>query len=464
MGGMIAQTLAARAPGPGAVAHVDHVDDRQHGASVSRNRRPIAALITPMPADRAGYIDAASNAFSIIGSPAYPPDEERLRALIGASYDRSYNPIGFLRQLAGILASGDRTEALRSIKAPTVVIHGEDDPLIVAVGRRGDRRGDSRREAREDPRHGTRPAARAVAAVHRRDRREHRACGRRRSRARRLIAHLDMDAFFVAVELRRRPELRGRPVVVATGTDPTARGVVMAASYEARKFGVHSALPLATAHRRCPQMVLLPRDMEHYLEWSRRVMAIAARGDPRRVEVVGLDEAYLDLAESEFPKCECRRVKHRIKRGDGAGVLDRAGAEQAAREDRLGPGQAGRVRVLTPEGMLEAVGDRPASLLPGVGPKTFERLRRAGIETVADLGERDGRSAGARAAGRGAARPRARDRQPRACRRSASASPRAARRRSPRTCPTATCCWRRSTAWRRGCAKGCRGAATAAAR
>ena len=70
----------------------------------------------------------------MIGSPGYPPDEERLRALIGASYDRSYDPIGFLRQLAGIMASGDRTEALRSIKAPTVVIHGEDDPLIVVSG------------------------------------------------------------------------------------------------------------------------------------------------------------------------------------------------------------------------------------------------------------------------------------------------------------------------------------------
>ena len=125
-----------------------------------------------------------------------------------------------------------------------------------------------------------------------------------------------MDAFFVAVELRRRPELRGQPVVVGTGTDPTARGVVMAASYEARKFGVHSALPLVTAHRRCPQMVLLPRDMQHYVEWSRRVMAIV-RKEVARVEVLGLDEAYLDLSDSDFPKSECRRVKHRIKEETG---------------------------------------------------------------------------------------------------------------------------------------------------
>ena len=96
----------------------------------------------------------------------------------------------------------------------------------------------------------------------------------------RWIAHVDMDAFFVAVELRRRPELRGKPVVVATGSDPHARGVVMAASYEARKFGVHSALPLAVAHRRCPQAILIPRDMDLYREASGEVMQImqARRG------------------------------------------------------------------------------------------------------------------------------------------------------------------------------------------
>ena len=199
-----------------------------------------------------------------------------------------------------------------------------------------------------------------------------------------MIAHLDMDAFYVSVELRRRPELRGQPVVVATGTDPTARGVVMAASYEARKFGVRSALPLATAHRRCPQMVLLPRDMEHYLEWSRRVMAIV-REEVARVEVVGLDEAYLDLGDSDFPKSECRRVKHRIKEETGLvcsiGLAPNKLLAKIASDLDKPDGFA----VLTPETMLEAVGDRPASLIPGVGPKTYERLRRAGIKTVAEL-------------------------------------------------------------------------------
>src|SRR3954452_12689477 len=120
-----------------------------------------------------------------------------------------------------------------------------------------------------------------------------------------------MDAFFVSVELRRRPDLRGRPVVVATGTDPNERGVVMAASYEARQFGVHSALPLSIAHRRCPQATLISRDMALYRDASSRVMGMLKRYSDR-VEVAGLDEAYLDLSDMPLPKSCCRRIKHEI--------------------------------------------------------------------------------------------------------------------------------------------------------
>jgi DNA polymerase-4 len=193
-----------------------------------------------------------------------------------------------------------------------------------------------------------------------------------------------MDAFFVAVELRRRPELRGKPVVVGTGSDPNARGVVMAASYEARKFGVRSAMPLVTAHRRCPQMVLLPRDMQHYVEWSRRVMAIL-RKEVACVEVLGLDEAYLDLSDSDFPKSVCRRVKHRVKEETGLVCSIGLAPNKLLAKIASDLDKPDGFCVLTPEKMLEAVGDRPATLIPGVGPKTFERLRRAGIRTVADL-------------------------------------------------------------------------------
>src|SRR5216117_500492 len=127
----------------------------------------------------------------------------------------------------------------------------------------------------------------------------------------RVIAHIDMDAFFVSVELLRRPQLRGRPVVVATGTDPGARGVVMAASYEAREFGVHSALPLAVAHRRGPQAVLIPRDIALYRRASARVMEVLRRFSDR-IEVAGLDEAYLDLSGSPAPKARARQLKGEI--------------------------------------------------------------------------------------------------------------------------------------------------------
>jgi DNA polymerase-4 len=200
----------------------------------------------------------------------------------------------------------------------------------------------------------------------------------------RVIAHVDMDAFFVSVELLRRPDLQGRPVVVATGTDPRARGVVMAANYEARRFGVHSALPLATAHRRCPQMVLVPSDLTRYRDVSRGVMEVLRRYSDA-VEVAGLDEAYLDLSDSPAPKARARRLKVEMldetelvcSVGIGPNKLVAKIASDLDKPDGF--------CVLNSELMLDAVGDRPARLIPGVGPKTYERLQRGGIRTVAEL-------------------------------------------------------------------------------
>jgi DNA polymerase-4 len=118
------------------------------------------------------------------------------------------------------------------------------------------------------------------------------------------VAHVDMDAFYVSVELLDRPDLRGKPVIVGP-RDPDSRGVVMTASYEARRFGVHSALPMAVARRRCPQAVVIPRNMERYKQASKRVMAVFHRYSDV-VEVVGMDEAYVDLSDSPAPKSSPR--------------------------------------------------------------------------------------------------------------------------------------------------------------
>src|SRR6185436_11642810 len=109
----------------------------------------------------------------------------------------------------------------------------------------------------------------------------------------RVIFHLDMDAFYASVEQRDNPELRGRPVIV--GAPPTQRGVVGAASYEARKFGVRSAMPSGTAGRLCPRGVFVRPRMEHYREESRRIMEIVARTGAV-IETMSIDEAYLDMS------------------------------------------------------------------------------------------------------------------------------------------------------------------------
>jgi DNA polymerase-4 len=200
----------------------------------------------------------------------------------------------------------------------------------------------------------------------------------------RTICHVDMDAFYVSIELLRHRELRGKPVIVAGSTDPNSRGVVMTASYEARRFGVHSALPLATARRRCPEAVVLPSDMELYRRGSARVMEVL-RGFSDRVEVAGLDEAYLDLSDSPAPKARARQLKREVHEATrlvcSVGLAPNKLLAKIASDLDKPDG----FRVLRREQMLEAVGDRPASLIPGVGPKTAARLARVRVRTVREL-------------------------------------------------------------------------------
>jgi DNA polymerase IV len=199
-----------------------------------------------------------------------------------------------------------------------------------------------------------------------------------------VYAHVDMDAFFVSVELLRRPELRGKPVIVAAGTEPHTRGVVAAASYEARKFGVHSALPLVVAKRRCPEMVMVDRDMAAYSRISKQVMGLL-RGYSEKVEVAGLDEAYLDLSPSPAPKARARALKAEVLAKTGLIASIGLGPNKLIAKIASDLDKPDGFCVLDAERMLEAVGERSARLIPGIGPKTYERLERAGIRTVAEL-------------------------------------------------------------------------------
>jgi len=197
----------------------------------------------------------------------------------------------------------------------------------------------------------------------------------------RCVAHLDMDAFYVSVELRRRPELRGRPVIVA-GTGP--RSVVTTASYEARRFGVGSAIPAARARRLCPDGVFLAPDFAYYREASREVMA-SVRDAAEVVEVVGLDEAYLDLGGLPAPHAAMRRLAARIEQTTGLGCSIGIGPNKLVAKVASDAEKPRGFVVLTRGQACERFGSAPCGLVPGIGPKTAERLRRLGIGTLAAL-------------------------------------------------------------------------------
>ena len=227
------------------------------------------------------------------------------------------------------------------------------------------------------------------------------------------VAHVDMDAFYVSVELLDRPDLRGKPVIVGP-RDPDSRGVVMTASYEARRFGVHSALPMAVARRRCPQAIVIPRNMERYKQASKRVMAVFHRYSDV-VEVVGMDEAYVDLSDSPAPKTRARQIKRDVLAEAGLSCSIGLGPNRLIAKIASDLDKPDGLCVLPRERFLEVVGERPARIIPGVGPRTEERLEALEIRTVADLaraperslatvfGPNHARSLGRRACGFGSA-------------------------------------------------------------
>jgi nucleotidyltransferase/DNA polymerase involved in DNA repair len=204
--------------------------------------------------------------------------------------------------------------------------------------------------------------------------------------AARTILHVDMDAFFTSVEQRDRPELRGKPVVV--GAPPDKRGVVAAASYEARKFGVHSAMPSRTAFRLCPHAVFLRGDHAKYSRESERVMAILRQFTPL-VEQVSVDEAYLDVTASLrlFGAGEqiAREIKRRVRETTGltasVGVAPNKFLAKLASDMRKPDG----LMVVTEAEKLDVLRPLPVGRIAGIGKKTEPVFHELGVRTIGDL-------------------------------------------------------------------------------
>ena len=207
----------------------------------------------------------------------------------------------------------------------------------------------------------------------------------------RTILHVDLDAFFAAVEQRDHPELRGRPVAVGMG-GTNDRGVVSAASYEARKFGVHSAMPIRTARRLCPDCVFVPVDGRTYQRVSREVMAILRRFTPL-VEPISIDEAFLDVTASRALFGDGATIARRIKdaiRGEiqltaSVGVASTKLVAKIASDLRKPDGLV----VVPPGGEAAFLAPLPISRLWGVGPQTAGALRDFGVATIGDLAAMD---------------------------------------------------------------------------
>jgi DNA polymerase-4 len=213
----------------------------------------------------------------------------------------------------------------------------------------------------------------------------------------RWVLHLDLDEFIAAVEVRRRPELRGRPVVVGGDGDPTRpRQVVATASHEARRHGVRSGMPLRTALRRCPDAVFLPADHAAYDAASAEVWA-AVRELPATVEVWGWDEGFLG-SDTDDPVALAHRARSLVRARTGltccVGIGDnklraKLATGFAKAPAGVSPAEAPGVAMLTAETWFATMGDRPPDALWGIGPRTTAKLADIGITTVALLAAAD---------------------------------------------------------------------------
>lgn len=203
----------------------------------------------------------------------------------------------------------------------------------------------------------------------------------------RWVLHVDLDQFVAAVEVLRRPELRGRPVVVGGRGDPTERGVVSTASYEARVHGVRSGMPLRIAVRRCPDAVFLPVDMDTYVAASEQVMEVL-RGLGLPVEVLGLDEAFVS-ADTADPWALARRIQERL--WDMTTLASSVGIGRNTLQAKIATsfGKPAGIGRLTDDDWFAVLGDQPPDAVWGIGTKTATKLASLGITTVRALADAD---------------------------------------------------------------------------
>jgi DNA polymerase-4 len=199
---------------------------------------------------------------------------------------------------------------------------------------------------------------------------------------RRVIAHLDCDSFYASVELLRHPELRGKPVVVA-GSGP--RAVVTTASYEARRYGVHSAMSAAHARRLCPDAIFIPPDFQAYREKSREVWGIVDERLACPMQHISLDEAYADVTAIDKPLRALRELVAAVRETSGITISVGVGPSRLVAKTASDAEKPAGFVVLSREQACERFAQQPTRLLQGVGPRTQERLAELGMRTVADL-------------------------------------------------------------------------------
>jgi DNA polymerase-4 len=201
----------------------------------------------------------------------------------------------------------------------------------------------------------------------------------------RVISHLDCDAFYATVELLRRPELQGKPVIVA-GSGP--RAVVTTASYEAREFGVGSAMPASRARRLCPQAVVIPPDFTAYRDTSKQVWALV-RDRLDRLQQLGLDEAYAELTGVPKPLRVLRELVDAVKAQTGVQLSVGIGPSRLVAKCCSDVGKPAGFVAMGREEACVRFATAPTSRVPGIGPKTADRLAELGLRTIGQLQQAD---------------------------------------------------------------------------